>query len=167
MKRIASIVLLVLLPLLTWSQDTQKITTFIVVRHAEKSKENPKDPELLPEGVERSEKLAQMLRDVNVAAIYSTNYKRTKNTVSPLASQKGLEIQTYESLIPNTIDELIKKYPAGTIVICGHSNTVPGIVNQIVGGNQYKDLDDSNFSAMFIVSVLERGKVASVTQLQY
>lgn len=160
-----------LIPLLmapdSFSQDAQKITTFIVVRHAEKSKENSKDPELSPEGTERSERLAQMLRDVQVTAIYSTNYKRTKNTVSPLASQKGIEIQTYESFTDTGMDELIKKYPAGTIVISGHSNTVPGIVNLLIGGNQFKNLDDSNYSTMFIVAVAERGKVATVTQLQY
>ena len=156
-----------LLTINAFCQDAAKITTFIVVRHAEKGKDDPKDPTLSPEGTERSERLAKMLRDVPVMAIYSTNYKRTKNTVAPLASQKGIEVQTYESFKESAIDELIKKYRGGTIVISGHSNTVPGIVNLLVGGSHYKDLDESNFSTMFLVTVVERGKVASVAQLQY
>src|SRR5690349_23333496 len=80
-----------------FTQDAAKITTFIVVRHAEKGKDDPKDPELSPAGAERSERLAQMLRDVQVTAIYSTNYKRTRNTVAPLSSQKKVDVQLYES----------------------------------------------------------------------
>lgn len=148
-------------------KNPHKITTFIVIRHAEKSKEESKDPELSPEGAERSKKLARMLHDAGVTAIYSTNYKRTRNTVMPLSTEKGIDIQLYESFTSVTIDEVIGKYPGGTIVISGHSNTVPGIVNLLIGNNKFQNLDDSNYSAMFIVSVAERGKVASVTQLQY
>jgi 2,3-bisphosphoglycerate-dependent phosphoglycerate mutase len=165
-----NLILLLSLLLVTteaFTQDAAKITTFIVVRHAEKAKDDPKDPELSQTGVERSERLAQMLRDVQVTAIYSTNYRRTRNTVGPLSAQKNVDVQLYESFNEYSIDELIKTYSGGAIVISAHSNTVPRIVNLLAGGNQYKDLDDSNYGSMFIVAVAERGKVASVTLLKY
>jgi 2,3-bisphosphoglycerate-dependent phosphoglycerate mutase len=143
------------------------ITTFIVVRHAEKSMtESSSDPALAPEGTQRADRLAALLKEVNVSGVYSTNYKRTKNTVTPLATAKSVQIQDYKQLKEAELDEMIKKHAGGTVVIAGHSNTVPGIVNLLLGKEQYKNLDDSNYGSLFIVSVTERGK-ASVTLLTY
>jgi 2,3-bisphosphoglycerate-dependent phosphoglycerate mutase len=157
----------VILFLASAADAQQAITTFIVVRHAEKAMtESTSDPSLAPEGSERANKLAALLKEVNVSAIYSTNYKRTKSTVIPVAEAKSIPIQDYKSLKETELDEMIKKYPGGTILIAGHSNTVPGIVNLLIGKEQYKNLDDSNYGSLFIVSVTERGK-ASVTLLTY
>jgi 2,3-bisphosphoglycerate-dependent phosphoglycerate mutase len=165
MKKLLLAVVIVLTASAAYAQQT--ITTFIVVRHAEKSMtESTSDPSLAPEGTERANKLAVLLKEVNVSAIYSTNYKRTKSTVTPIAEAKSIAIQDYKSLKEAELDEIIKKYPGGTIVIAGHSNTVPGIVNLLIGKEQYKNLDDSNYGSLFIVSVTERGK-ASVTLLTY
>jgi 2,3-bisphosphoglycerate-dependent phosphoglycerate mutase len=165
MKKLLLAVAIILITSAAYAQ--QAITTFIVVRHAEKSMtESTSDPSLAPEGSERANKLAVLLKEVNVSAIYSTNYKRTKSTVTPIAEAKSISIQDYKSLKEAELDEIIKKYPGGTIVIAGHSNTVPGIVNLLIGKEQYKNLDDSNYGSLFIVSVTERGK-ASVTLLTY
>jgi 2,3-bisphosphoglycerate-dependent phosphoglycerate mutase len=164
-KKYSVVLLLTIIALSAYSQGTS-LTTFIVVRHAEKSNESSSDPSLAPAGTERANKLAALLKEVGVSAIYSTNYKRTKNTVDPLATAKSIAIQDYKSLKEAELDELIKKYSGGTVVIAGHSNTVPGIVNLLIGKEQYKNLDDSNYGALFIVSLAERGK-ASVTLLTY
>jgi 2,3-bisphosphoglycerate-dependent phosphoglycerate mutase len=145
----------------------QGVTTFIIARHAEKSMtESSSDPSLAPEGTDRANRLAVLLKEVEVSAIYSTNYKRTKSTVTPIAEAKSISIQDYKSLKEAELDDMIKKYAGGTIVIAGHSNTVPGIVNLLIGKEKYKNLDDSNYGSLFIVSVTERGK-ASVTLLTY
>jgi 2,3-bisphosphoglycerate-dependent phosphoglycerate mutase len=145
----------------------QGVTTFIVVRHAEKSMtESSSDPSLAPEGTERAKRLAALLKEVEVSAIYSTNYKRTKSTVTPIAEAKSVAIQDYKSLKETELDEMIKKHSGGTVVIAGHSNTVPGIVNLLIGKEKYKNLDDSNYGSLFIVTVTERGKGA-VTLLTY
>ncbi len=165
MKKYILIVAVVLVTSAAHAQ--QAVTTFIVVRHAEKSMtESSSDPSLAPEGTERASNLAALLKEVNVSAIYSTNYKRTRSTVGPIAEAKSIAIQDYKSLKEAELDEMIKKYSGGTIVIAGHSNTVPGIVNLLIGKEQYKNLDDSNYSSLFIVSLTERGK-ASVTLLTY
>lgn len=145
----------------------QQVTTFIIVRHGEKVSDGSKDPELAPKGSERAERLAAMLSNVSINAVYSTNYKRTRNTIGPLAKAKALDVQSYESIKPADADEMLKKYRGGTIVIAGHSNTVPGIVNLLTGKDQFKDLEDSEYGNFFVVSVVERGKVTAVTRLQY
>lgn len=151
----------------TAASAQQAITTFIVVRHAEKSMtESTPDPSLSPEGEARANRLAALLKEVKVSAIYSTNYKRTKNTVAQVATANAITIQDYRAFKETDIDEIIKKHAGGTVVIAGHSNTVPGIVNLLIGKEEYKNLDESNYGALFIVSLTERGK-GSVTLLTY
>jgi len=128
-------------------------TTFILVRHAEKEATGS-DPDLTREGQARAQSLVHLLEKQQVDAIYSTNFNRTKNTVKPLADSKGLQIMVYEK----QPDVAAMK---GTVVICGHSNTIPALANQLIGKEQYKTFDDTDYGNILII------KDGSVTHLRY
>src|SRR5881396_2477070 len=113
MKRV---LILVLLTISTSAYAQQTLTTFILTRHAEKGNDGTKDPDLAPAGNERAQLLARMLMETKVDAIYSTNYKRTRNTVTPLATSKGLTVVAYESFKGEEIDQMISKHSGGIIV---------------------------------------------------
>lgn len=149
------------------SFSQKKITTFILLRHAEKGSDDPKDPELKPEGVERANRVVKMLEKTTVDAIYSTTFKRTRNTVAPLAKEKGLDILAYEAFKVEEIEKMIEKHAGGTVVISGHSNNIPWIANLLIGKEELKDYEDTDYGNMLIVSVVEKGKVAKVTWLSY
>ena len=103
MKKIILFLFLVISPA-AYSQ--RGITTFILTRHAEKGSDGTKDPDLAQAGNERAQLLAKMLSETTVDAIYSTNYKRTRNTVTPLANANGLTVVEYESFKTEEIDIL-------------------------------------------------------------
>jgi len=145
----------------------KQITTFVLLRHAEKGNDGTDDPDLKPEGIERAKRLVKMLEKTSVDAIYSTSYKRTRNTVAPLAGVKGLEVHTYEAFKVEEIEKMLQKHGGGTVVISGHSNDIPWIANLLIGKEEYKNYADSDYSNLLLVSVLEKGKVAKVTWLSY
>src|SRR5689334_20878140 len=115
------------------------------VRHAEKVSDGSKDPALTAEGVARAERLAQMLSAQKIDAVYSTNFVRTRATVEPLAKINRLDITTYESFDAPQLAELASRYKGGTIVICGHSNTTPAMINKLVGSDQVKQYNDGDY----------------------
>ena len=155
--------------LLTFEVSAQSgaITTFILVRHAEKGSDGTDDPDLKPEGMERAKRFAALMKNTSIQGVYSTKYKRTKNTVTHLAQEKGLEVQVYDAAKADVIDGLLSKHAGGTVVIAGHSNTIPQIANLLTGKEEYKTFPDTDYGNILIVSVLERGKVAKVTWLNY
>ena len=91
------------------------ITTVIIVRHAEKvipekDGENidmmTHDVSLTEAGEQRAAKLAQMLRESNVSAVFSTNTTRTIETVNNYADQQEIEIIIYDDT--DNLAEIIK-----------------------------------------------------------
>jgi 2,3-bisphosphoglycerate-dependent phosphoglycerate mutase len=146
--------ILVLLVFVCASASAQ--TTFILVRHAEKEVGST-DPSLSPAGQQRALALTRILEQQKVDAIYSTNFNRTKDTVKPLADTKGITIQTYEK--EPDIDRLQKT--GGTVVICGHSNTIPTLANKLLGKQQFANFTDDDYGNLLIING------TSVTHLRY
>jgi broad specificity phosphatase PhoE len=145
----------------------QQVTTFILVRHAEKATEGGSDPELKPEGVKRAESFAALFAKASIDAVYSTNYKRTRNTITPLAQAKDLTVNTYSSMKAMDLENLLTKHAGGTIVIAGHSNTIPEIANALVGERKFEQFADDDYGNILIISVQQVGRDAKVLWLRY
>ena len=150
-----------------FSTFSRPITTVIIVRHAEKNIEpaNP-DPDLSPAGQARAQELARMLGDSGVNAIYATQFKRTQQTVKPLADRLGLTASVVEA---NNTQELIRRiltvHRGQTIFVAGHNNTAPEIVKAL-GGGDYPVIPENEFDNMFMVTVYRFGR-AKVVKLKY
>ena len=166
MNRIA-LLLAIVLSVSIQSFAQSQITTFILVRHAEKADDGTKDPELSQDGKQRAARLAEMLTKTSIAAIYSTAYKRTRNTVAPLAGAKNLEILSYDPLKGEAIDKMLMDHAGGTVVISGHSNTIPWTANYLTGKEDFKDFADNDYKNFLVVTVLKKGTVTNVTWLTY
>lgn len=164
MKKIL-IVFFLLISSVAFSQEAA-VTTFILVRHAEKDlTQSTNDPDLSAEGKNRAVRLVDMLKKTDVHTIYSTPYKRTQQTVAPLAEAKSLSVQPYQANKTEAIDAMLKAHAGKTILVSGHSNTIPQIINYLLGEEKYKVMEDGDYSNIIVVSVA--GKSANVVWLKY
>jgi broad specificity phosphatase PhoE len=154
------------------SAQDDVLTTFILIRHAEKEGQNAmassqKDPKLSAEGLKRADKLVALFSKAEIGAIYSTPFIRTKSTVEPLAQSKSLPILEYEPNNLELIDQMRIDHIGKTIVVCGHSNTIPKIANYLTKSGKFKDFHDSDYSNILIVTVSSSQKNNTVTWLNY
>jgi broad specificity phosphatase PhoE len=145
----------------------RKLTTFILLRHAEKISEGSKDPNLTEAGKKRAENLVSLFKNTPIHAIYSTPFIRTRETVGPIAKARSQEIMEYEAFKVEPIDKILSDFEGGTVLICGHSNNIPWIANYLTGAERLKDFDDNAFDNVLIITVADRGKVTSLTWLNY
>ena len=150
-----------------FSTFSRPVTTVILVRHAEKKIEpNNQDPDLAPEGVERAQEIARMFGDAGINTIYATQYKRTQQTVKPLADRWGTTVNLLDA---NQTDELINRihahYRGQTVFIAGHNNTVPAIVSAL-SGETFPVIPESEYDNLYIVTIYRFGK-AKVLKLKY
>ena len=143
------------------------VTIFFIVRHAEKDTAGGNNADLNPVGRGRANALVRIFRKVHIHKVYSTDKPRTKNTVKPLAAFKRHPVEIYDAKMQKElIESLIKLEKGKKIFIVGHSNTVPQLVNILRGSDVEKDLADSDYSTMYIVSVKRIG-AAKVQIIQF
>jgi len=132
----------------------------IFVRHAERADGGPgaatmtgapADPLLSPAGQARAAKLATMLAEAGVKAIFATEFHRTQDTGKPLAAKLGIEVQ---SVPANDAAALIAKvkanYSKDVVLIIGHSNTVPAVIKAL--GGPVVTMRDDEYDAIYILN---------------
>jgi broad specificity phosphatase PhoE len=135
--------------------DESDVSTLIFVRHAERAEDGTRNPPISEEGIERAMNLADVLssNDYNLVRIYSTPYKRTQMTATPTSELFQLDIVEYgfddlENWLSSVIDENLGK----TVLIVGHSNTTPRLINMVIGEEKFDQLDEHAYGDLFIVT---------------
>ncbi len=142
------------------AQTGNDVTQLIIMRHAEKEQVDSVDPSLSAAGKQRAERLAVLLKDVNIDELYVTPFRRTAQTLAPLAEAKQLKAELYH---PGQLQDLARKLLAKkgkTIVIAGHANTSPELVNMLLGENRYAPLSENEFGKIWMLT-LSNGKALS------
>ena len=133
---------------------SEQCSTFYLIRHAEKVRtdKSDKDPKLNEYGMLRAIKWQEYFSDKNISKIYSTNYKRTLETVKPIQESSDIIPIIYS---PSDIDykNFIMSNKIEVVLIVGHSNTIPDFVNGLISENVYSQIDDLNNSNLYVVNI--------------
>ncbi|HMB39626.1 MAG TPA: phosphoglycerate mutase family protein [Wenzhouxiangellaceae bacterium] len=153
-----ALALAAILPLTGGAEETgaDPGPTVIVVRHAEKI-DDSRDPALSEAGAERAEALAETLEHAGLDAAYASQYQRTRLTAMPAARAAGLPVRVEP--IEGDVDawtqgfsaELARDHRCETVLVVGHSNTVPPLVAALCGC-QVEPLTDSDYDRIYIVN---------------
>ncbi len=146
---------------------SRPVTTVILIRHAEKVIDpNNSDQDLSTAGEQRAQELVRVFGDAGINAIYATQFKRTQETVKPLADRLGLAItQVNSKNTAELLTQIRSQHRGQVIFVCGHNNTVPEIIAAL-GGPQFPVIPESEFDNLYVVTVYRTGK-AKVVKLKY
>ncbi|MFZ1787654.1 MAG: phosphoglycerate mutase family protein [Saprospiraceae bacterium] len=134
------------------AQTDKNITKIIVLRHAEKADDGTKDPPLTSTGKERASKLNQILADFTIDALYATPFKRTQETLAVIAESRKLAVKSYQPNDANFAKEVLQENLGKTIVVAGHSNSSPALVNKLIGQEKYMALDESIYTKLWVLT---------------
>ncbi len=136
-------------------------TTWLVVRHAERDGE--KDL-LNAAGHSRAEVLRQLGSVLNVSAIYSTDFVRTKETARPLADLLGQEIQLYERPSDEWLEQVRQENAGRVVLIVGHSNTAGVIAGKLAGVDPFP-VGHDDYDSLFLVTT--GAELSSAVRIKY
>lgn len=145
----------------------QDSTVVVLVRHAEKAPVEGNDPPLSEAGEARARALAETLRGMRFDAVVATERQRTQATARPLATAHGLTPEIV-GLGPAHVDSVaaaVRRHAGHTVLVVGHSNTVPRIVHAL-GGPRLRDLCEPEFSHLYVM-VLKDGAAPRLEQRTY
>ena len=142
-----------------------EVTTYYLIRHAEKDRSDPtdKDPNLTETGRTRAKNWAKYFDSIHLDQIYSTGFHRTQQTIAYTATNQNLPSQQYDPDQLYTKDFQILTQ-GQKVLIVGHSNTTPMFVNAILGEEKYSWMDDSDNASLYIVSIKD-GRASVVVEV--
>src|SRR5262249_8933448 len=118
---------------------------------------NEKPTPLSAAGTERAARLAALLKNAGVTAIYATDTVRAQKTGEPLAQMLKLTIKTYDTrdgkgtMTPQLVLDRIKAEDKdGIVLVVGHSNTVPDVVAGL-GASETIRIGPDDYGDLFLV----------------
>jgi broad specificity phosphatase PhoE len=146
--------------------------TFIVFRHAEKATEiSADDPPLTAQGKERARRLATMLGHAGVTRLVASSYRRTQETLAPLAEESGrsVEIRPMIDHVAELVADLRASPDGSVVAVASHSNVLPRVVRELGGltalrGVTGDSLPDPDYGRVYVIT-LPCGTAASVLEL--
>ena len=126
---------------------------FYVMRHLH-TPAGATDPDLTAEGQHYAAAVSEWFRRDPPDVIYVSSTKRAQQTAAPLAARLQLTPKIYD---PRDTPGLIAAVAAerGTVLIVGHSNTVPDIVEKL-GGERPADLTHEDFGDVWHIAGPEK-----------
>ena len=129
--------------------------TYYVVRHAEKvlTPPNASDPALTDAGVKRSNDLNNFFGNKKPDSIFVSKYLRSLQTAAPSATSAGVIPIIINQSDSNNIDAFIKrlnKMHKKTVLVVGHTNTVPLIVKRLCG-ETINPIPETDYDNLFII----------------
>lgn len=150
--------------------DLASAQTVVLVRHAEKAAEPAADPPLTGAGRARAEALAATLKGARISAVLTTHLARTRETAAAVAAQAGVAVRPVplNGGLPQHLAAtvaLARRAPAdSTVVIVGHSNTVPELARAL-GYAEAQPIPDCRYDGLIVLQLRPAG--ASAVDARY
>lgn len=139
------------LVLFAYAQLYTPITRVYLVRHAERL--NDSDTTSLSDaGVARAMILAALVRESGIKKVFVTEKHRTGQTAAPTADFLHMEAVEIAGHLVDTLVDSIKANKGATILVVGHSDTVPAIMRRL-GIHPAPAIGRDVFDDLFIVTI--------------
>jgi len=153
-----------------WLLSAASTTTVFVMRHAEKAEAPAEDPPLSPAGEARALELAQHFgrapKALGFDSIIVSELRRTQETVRPLANRLGIPVIVVPAGDPaGAARRALDENRGGRVLIVGHSDTVPAIV-EALSGEKVPEMSELEYGVVYVVAV-PRFSRAAVTRFDF
>ena len=131
--------------------------TVVIVRHGEKADQSA-DPVLSQAGVDRAAALASSLAGARVSAVLTSSLQRTRLTGQPAAAAAGVLVNPIgmegggPAHVARVAAAVRRAAPGATVLVVGHSNTVPEIARAL-GDADPQVLTDCDYDRMTVIQL--------------
>ena len=135
--------------------------TVIIFRHADKepaTEGDESEPDISVEGQKRAVRLVKVLEKYKPSRLFSTNYPRTIQTVTPLSRIKNLPVEFYEGNMQELAQKILASENGQRIAVVGHNSTTFELANLLLKQSKYTMPAESDYGKIWILRI-KNGKV--------
>ncbi len=132
-------------------------STFVLLRHGEKTSRLD-CAGLSTKGQRRAVALAEELHAMGPAALFSTEFTRTQQTLEPLARRLSLPVQVRIRGEEQALaEELLREYRGRIVVVCSHSDRLARLLEAL--GHPTDLVEVREFDRLWILRVGPDGSI--------
>jgi phosphohistidine phosphatase SixA len=110
--------------------------TLYVIRHAHAGQAPDEGRSLDEAGQRQAERIVELLADTGIERILTSRYTRCVQTVTPLATQLGLDLEHHAALAEESDTDAawaVLESLAGTnAVVCSHGNIISPVLDRVL-----------------------------------
>lgn len=116
-----------------------------LIRHADY--DGGTDDPLNAKGLYRAQQLGMIMDHANLAAVFHTVLRRSIDTAAKLSCSNKIQYSSSQLLV----DQIKSNYGGKNVLIVGHSNTIPEILNLLVHASSNVVIGPYDFHRIFII----------------
>jgi phosphohistidine phosphatase SixA len=134
-------------------------TTVVLLRHAERQSMFDGDSLLAATGFKRAQALVTPLKAFKPTALYTSDLKRTQQTLEPLASALGLKPLTRSKEGSEALAaEILRDQRGQTVIVCWHHDLMKKLARGlgVKGAIPYWSLD--TYDRLWVVHISAKGE---------
>lgn len=141
-------------------ESKSNVTQIFILRHTEKADDTSENPELSAKGIERAAYWKKVLQHTTFDQVFTTEFKRNIQTANLIASNSSVKPEMY---YPMSFDVLtfMNQIKGQTVLIIGHSNTIPDMVNRLIDETKYPPMSHQNYNILYTITISDDGEVSS------
>lgn len=143
-------------------------TTVYIVRHAEKVDETD-STDLSPAGRQRAVALADTLAGRGIDSIFTTPYRRTRQTAEPLAQRIGVRPVAYAAAPTGVIVNRVGRIRGKEVLVVGHSNTILDVARGLGTRPTMTSIQSGDFDNLLRVQIRRGpfGRSVNISETTY
>lgn len=141
-------------------ESLSNTTQIYILRHTEKVDETSEDPVLSAQGIERAKYWKKVLQHTEFDQVFTTEFKRNIQTAELIAAESSVKPELY---YPMSFDVLkfLNLIKGQKVLIIGHSNTIPDMVNRLIDETKYPPMSHENYNILYTITINENGETSS------
>lgn len=141
-------------------ESESNVTQIFILRHTEKEDETSENPALSAAGIKRAKYWKKVLQHTTFDQVFTTDFTRNIQTADLIASSSSIKPELYYPMSFDVMNfmNLIK---GETVLIIGHSNTIPDMVNRLINETKYPPMSHQNYNILFTIAINENGETSS------
>jgi DNA-binding winged helix-turn-helix (wHTH) protein/broad specificity phosphatase PhoE len=141
------------------SESSSKTTQIFILRHTEKA-DDSENPDLSAKGIERAKYWKKVLQHTEIDHVYTTDFKRNIETALLISDNNSVKPELYYPMSFD-VQKFLKLIKGETVLIIGHSNTIPDMVNRLINENKYPPMSHKNYNILYLITINENGDSSS------
>ena len=142
------------------NKHAAQLTQIYFLRHAEKLFDGTDNPHLSDNGIKHAKYWKDFFQHIKFDKIYTTKFHRNIETADIIAKDTTDIIKVYSALSFDIVKHL-PEFSGKTILIIAHSNTIPGMINRVVGSNKYEPMSLEDYQSIFQITIDSDKRISS------